>query len=816
MLKNYLMIAWRQIVKNRIYASVNVLGLVVGLLVFVAGVLLVNYERSHDRQWAKADRIYTVGSFFGPAAGADVRESNGIYTAFAPFIDAEIDSVEEVTRTVGGEFLLSHGDDHFYEFIRFADPTLLKIFDFQYIHGDARALEDPSGVLITREVAEKYFADTNVLGEVLTLDHHVSLYVAAVIEDLPKNTHFNSLLVRADSFGVVAPLQALNAARDYDLAGNFNNLSSSDFTYMLLASDKDEAWLQSAIDGVFERHYPDRAQGLIDGLHVRPMSEANTILWDAIGLPVLDSIRLLAFLVLVVAIVNYTNLATAQSLGRAREIGLRKTMGASRRQLVAQFLVESVCIAAIAMLIAIALLEIAIPLYNNMTGRMVLMDYAGTLPWLLLATIAVGVVAGAYPALLITRTTPIDALRDGGSRSARGARFRSAMLVLQFTISIFMLAMVMVTYFQNKKIEESSNIFPKSQIVTLRRLGVDSIQARLTTLRSELLKVPGVQSVSYSSMLPYQQSNSSFRVSREAGAEDRAFQLKQLIIDEEFMSTYDIPMLTGRPLGRGIASDTMRDDVLSANVVINELAVSRLGFGSPEEAIGRVFYDVADTRESRAYTVVGVYPDQNIQGFHNQIKATALLMLPQTDPSPGPRGYRYASVRVTGAGMAETLRQIEQVWESLIDDYPMQSQFLDDTFAQTYRVYGAMALVLATFAFVAMSLSLVGLFGLAAFMASSRTREIGIRKVMGANTGQIVRLLVWQFSRPVIWALGFSLPLAYFAANAYLGFFADRISTTVGIVAFAGLLGVFVAWTIVAMHAIKIARANPIAALRYE
>jgi len=170
----------------------------------------------------------------------------------------------------------------------------------------------------------------------------------------------------------------------------------------------------------------------------------------------------------------------------------------------------------------------------------------------------------------------------------------------------------------------------------------------------------------------------------------------------------------------------------------------------------------------------------------------------------------------TGAGMAETLQQIERVWETLIDDYPMQSQFLDDTFAETYEVYRGLTLVLGTFAFVAMSLSLVGLFGLAAFMASSRTREIGIRKVMGADTGQIVRLLVWQFSRPVIWALGFSLPLAYLATNAYLSFFADRIAMPAGIVAFAGLLGVFVAWTIVAMHAIRVASANPIAALRYE
>jgi putative ABC transport system permease protein len=817
MFSNYLTIAWRQIVKNKLYAGINVLGLVVGLLVFVFGVLLVNYERGHDQQWSNAERIYAAGTLFGPSAGVGFSQSSGIYSAFAPFIDAEIDGVEQIARTVGGEFLISHSDDHFYEFIRFADPSLLQIFDFTYLAGDARALEDPSGVLITREIAEKFFGSIDVLGEVLTLDHDVSVNVAAVIENLPADVHFVSMIVGAQTFGIVAPLQALNAARDYDLAGNFNNLSSSDLTYMLVAPGKDQAWLQQSLDGVFERHYPAEQRDFIAGLKVRPLGETNTLLWDSTGLPVLDTIRLLAFLVLIVAIVNYTNLATAQSLGRAREIGLRKTMGASRGQLVTQFLVESVVIAAIAMLIAIALLEVAIPIYNGITGRALEMNYALTMPWLVLATGAVGVVAGAYPALLITRATPIDALRDGGKRGAHGARFRSAMLVLQFSISIFMLAMVMVTYFQNKKIEQASDIYPRSEIITMKRLGVESIQLRMATLRNELLNIPGVEAVTYSSMVPYLQSNSSFDVTPQAGDESQSFLLKQLIVDEHFLSTYDTPLLAGRGLSREIASDSIREGVLAANVVINELAVARLGYPSAEAALNQVFYDITKQRDSRAYTIVGVFPDQNFQGFHNEIKATALLMLPQGEVSSGPDAYSFGSIRVTaGTGMADTLAQVERVWDSLIEDYPLQSEFLDETFGQTFVFYSAMTFVLGVFAFVALSLSLVGLFGLAAFMASSRTREIGIRKVMGANTGQIVRLLVWQFSRPVIWALLFSLPLAYFAANTYLSFFADRIDASAGIVAFSGLLGVFVSWSIVAMHAIKVASANPIQALRYE
>ena len=808
MLKNYFVIAWRQILKNKVYASINTLGLVVGLAVFIFGSLLVSYERSHDLFYANSDRIYTAGTIFGPTANIGVAETDGIYTALTPFIDSEVEDVEEVARTVGREFLVSVQDRHFYEKIRFADPALLNIFDFDYLHGDATALQDPTGVLLSRSAAKKYFGDEAALGQVLTLDHNVSLHVTAVIEELPPNTHFVSSLIGGSAVDIIAPLQALNRASDYDLAGNFNNLSSGDLTYMLLAQGKDRAWLQESLDGVYDRHYPEDGRYFTVGVSVRPIVEANTMIWESAGLPVLDTIRLLGFLVLVVAIVNYTNLATAQSLSRNREIGLRKTMGASQRQLVTQFLVESLCVSGIAMMIAIALLEIVIPVFNTSLDKGLELNYAALLPWFLLTTFGVGIVAGAYPAYLITRATPIDALRDSGTKGAKGGFFRSSMLVLQFSISIFMLGMVLVMLLQNNKIEESSNIYPKSQIIALKRLGVESIQARLETLRQQLMNLPGVESVAYSSQLPFDGSNSSMKVSAVMGDEDQSFLLTQVIIDENFLSTYDVPLLAGRLLSNNIGADTVRKEVFAANVVINELALRRLGYSSPDEAINRVFFDIRDNRESRAYTVVGVAPDQNFQGFHNQIKPMVYYM--------SPSALRYGSVRVRGAGMAATLDQVEDVWDDLIQDYPIQSVFLEDEFQESFDIYTSMSYVVGGFAFVAMALSMIGLFGLAAFMTETRTKEIGVRKIMGASITQIVRLLIWQFSKPVLWALLFAMPAAYFASGMFLNFFAERIAMTEGIVAGAGFVAVLFAWMIVGIHAIRIARANPITALRHE
>ncbi len=282
MIKNYLLIAWRQILKNKLYASINILGLVVGISVYIYGSLLVTYERSHDAFYENSARIFTAGSLFSATANIGVAETDGIYTAFAPFILAEVEELEEVARIVQAEFLLSVDNEHFYQRIRFADPSFMKIFNFNYLEGDDRALDDPSGILMTKSSATKFFGDSPALGRVLTLDHGMSLHVTAVVADLPANTHFNSSIVGGNKFEMVAPLAALNRVSDYDLAGNFNNLSSGDYTYMLLPADKSPDWLQAKLDGIYESHFPEESREFVTGINVRPLVEANTMLWDAI------------------------------------------------------------------------------------------------------------------------------------------------------------------------------------------------------------------------------------------------------------------------------------------------------------------------------------------------------------------------------------------------------------------------------------------------------------------------------------------------------------------------------------------------------
>jgi putative ABC transport system permease protein len=806
---NNVKIALRNLRKHKGFAAINITGLAIGLTIYVFGGLIVEYERTHDMFYKNAKRIYTIGATAAPELNVGIEYFNAVQSAVGPAIEANIAEAEAVARTITSEYLINMGADRFYQVISFADPALLEIFDFEYLHGDSSALDDPSSLLITESVAIKYFGKTDAVGEVVTLDNEFDFYVSAVIADLPLNTHFNSSPILDATLDIIAPIQALTRTRDFDVAGDWNNLSIGNMTYVLLPPELDGSWLKVQMDALYERIVDEERQRVIASFEVSPLSSANTAIWDLIGLPVISVISLLSFLVLVVACVNYTNLATAQSLGRSREVGMRKTMGAGQRQLLTQFLVESLVIAAIAMVIAVAALEIIIPLLNNAANKALTIDYLRTLPWLVATTVLVGLLAGLYPAWLITRASPIDALRDTARKGKKGSKVRSVMIGAQFAISAFMLALVAIVFMQNERIKESSYEFPRSEVYTLDRLNVDSIEERLETLRHELEALPNVDGVAFASQVPYEQNNAAKTVSIEPGDEAGKFSLQFMSMTPEFLHTYDIRLLAGRPLSRDIANDTQREDSETVNVIVNEMALEKLGISSPAAAINRRFYNLSEEDGAVPdFVIVGVAPTQNITGLFNADKPWMYVY--------DPGFIRIGSVRITGGNMMDAVEQIEDVWDRVIPDYPMQGRFLDDTFNDVYNILKFMNLALAGFAFVAFSLALIGLFGLAAFMATQRTKEIGVRKVLGASSLQIARLLVWQFSTPVLWALAIALPGAYFASSVYLNFFADRINTTIPILIAAGIVATLFAWGTVAGHAIRIARANPILALRYE
>ena len=805
---NNVKIALRNLRKNKMFALVNILGLAIGLTIYLFGGLLVKYESTHDMFFENASRIYTIGSIAAPDLNVGLDKFNATFTTVGPIIEAELQDVDAVARTVNQGFLLASGSESFYEGVSFADAALLEIFDFEYIYGDSTALQDPSGLVLTASSATKYFGRTDVLGETITFDNEFDFRVSAVIEDIPLNSHFNSSVVNDSDTGFIAPIAGLNRMRDWDLAGNWNNLSIGNMTYVLLSENLDEAWLNSQMDSIYDRMVPDDQRQVIADLTVTPLRRANLAVWDMIGMPVVAVVSLLSFLVLVVACVNYTNLATAQSLGRSREVGMRKTMGASQKQLLGQFLIESLVIASIAMIVAIAALEMIIPLFNNAASKSLAIDYLRTMPWLLFTTALVGLLAGMYPAWLITRASPIEALRDSARKGKHGARMRSIMIGAQFAISAFMLAVVAIVFMQNERVKEGSYIFPRSEIYTIDRLSIEGISDRLDTLKYELEALPNVDTVAYSSQVPFEQNNSQRGVSLQPGDEAGQINLQIMDMSPDFLEAYDIPVVAGRGFDRNIGNDTPTEGSETQNVLINELALEALQIASASDAINKRFYLLNDDGPNTELVIVGVLPTQNIIGLFNQEKPWMFQYRPES--------MRIGSIRISGGNIMDTVEQIEDIWDRVIPEYPMQGRFLDEVFDDVYNILEYMNMALAGFAFIAFSLALIGLFGLAAFMAAQRTKEIGMRKVLGASTLQIVRLLVWQFSTPVLWALVVALPGAYFASSIYLNFFADRIESPILTLVLAGALAVTLAWSTVAGHAFRIARSNPIVALRYE
>ncbi len=809
MIWNNVKIALRNLRKNRLFALINILGLAIGLTIFVFGGLLIRYEQTHDSFFLNAGRTYTVGSIAAPELNVGVDQFNVVWSAIGPIIEAELGDVDAVARTILSEYLLRTGEESFYHQVRFADPALLRIFDLDFVQGDDTALDDPSSIIINESAARKYFGTSDAVGEVITLGNKWDFRVSAVFRDIPLNSHFNSMPIMNVPLDVVLPMAALVRMEDHDLAGDYNNISLGNMTYVMLPPGLDQGWLERQLDGVFERHINEDLRSTVSSFFVSPLSNANLAIWDTMGMPVIAAVQLLSLLILLIACVNYANLATAQALGRSREVGMRKTMGAGQLQLLGQFLMESLVIAAIAMVVAMAAVEILVPLFNNLANKALAIDYVRVLPWLCLVTVLVGIGAGLYPAWLITRASPIDALRDVGRKGKKGALVRSFMIGAQFAISAFMLAIVAVVYMQNRQVEASSYVFPRSEIYVLDRMADADISVSRDTLQRELEALPQIEAVAYSSQVPFEQNNSMTMATAQPGDEAGQFQIQLMRMSPGFLGVYDIPLLAGRDLSRDVANDRyvyMESETI--NVLVNEMVLDQLGIASPAEALNTRIYDLDDRDSLRELVIVGVVPTQNIVGLYSPEKPWVFRYEPAV--------LREASIRIAPGDMRDAVRAIEGVWNRVVPNYPMQGRFLDEVFDQVFNIMQAMNIALAGFAAIALALALIGLFGLAAFMATQRTREIGVRKVLGASSAQIARLLVWQFSKPVAWALAIALPAAYFGSKAYLDFFSNRIDSQLPILLVAGFVSVLLAWLTVSGHAIRIARSNPVHALRHE
>ena len=806
---NYLIIALRNLRKNKLFALINLIGLTVGITAYVFAELLLDYETTHDSFFRNSDRIYTVSSVDGPAMQTELDQIKGAAPAVSAIIKANLPDVEATARITSQNQYVTFEDNTSTELVMYADPELLDIFDFTYIAGNADALDDPSGLVLTEATAIKYFGRTDVVGEAFTLEHQYEFHVSAVIVDIPENSHFHSLRPFTTDYAIamLVPLKTFEKLyEELELDTNWRWAYAATLTYALLPPSLDQNWIQSQLDDLYDRHAPERAKQRISGLRVNPLYRANLRVWDGMGIPITIIFPALGLLVLAIACINYINLATAQSFSRSREVGMRKTMGATKRQLLGQFLAESTLLAAFAMITSVAILEIAIPLFNNLAGKNLILSYSNLLPGLISITLFIGLLAGFYPAWLATRMNPINALRDIARTGKRGVLVRNLMISTQFVISAFMFAVVAVIFMQNEKVKDASNVYPKSEIYTS-WVENDQVHLHLDNLYQELMAVPNVVNVAYSTSIPYGNTNSRSYATSIPGDETSQFEINLVGVSTGFLETYDIPILAGRNLDRAFANDLPpKENSETINVIVNELLLTKMGISAPQEAIGQRLYEMDTTQTLKERVIVGVFPTQN---FNRITDSEVALVLSLTDRP------RSASIRFGEGDYALTVKHIEDVWSKVVPGYPLDGYFLDDIFNHNFSWYRVINQTLAGLSLITLTLAMVGLFGLAVFTTNRRTREIGVRKALGASSAQIMRLFVWQLSKPMLWALLIALPGAFFAANIYLNNFAERISPF-PVLVMAGALAIFIGWITVAGQTYKAARANPVDTLRYE
>lgn len=810
MLKSYIKIALRQLVKNKLYAIINIAGLAIGLAMYLLSGLITQYERNHDNMFANRDRIFTVASVHNPLRNHGDIETRGTYMALKPVIKMQIPELDGVSRGLNFETLLRAGEKSFYQTIKFVDPDFTTIFNFDYIHGSPTSLAGPNQLVLTDTVAQKYFGKLDVAGEMMTLSASSGdfpMQVVAVVKDIAVDSHFNSSLTDNFGFGIFALTETVNLLSDeLKPDENWGWLSSDYFTYIMTDGKMTVQELNTKVNAAFKNNAPVEEFDSVSELKVRPLSHANLSTWYSVGMPVVDIVEYLGIFVLFIAIINYANLATAQNMGRFREVGLRKTLGAGRNQLLIQFLMECQSIVFIAMVISLALIETMVPIFNNSLGKALIINYKDLLPWLIVTTIIVGALAGAYPAFMITKTSPAEAINNSMQKGKGGILFRNIMVGAQFVISIIMMALVMVVFAQNQKVVNASEVFPKSQIMDISRIENDVVMTRKDVLHREITALDDVEIAAYSTQVPFMQQNWHWGVTNIKGDMQNKIDMNNMMVSPEFLKTYAITIVAGRDFSKDNSMDMRRGDTREFNVIINALAAKILGFASPQDAVGKAVY-LAQSNPFQL-NIIGVMADRNILGIQNQVKPFALRAWGGN--------FRHLSVRLKAGASAEVINDIEKIWSRVNPEFPFDWSFLDAEFEEQFKIMRAVNKIFAGFSVLALALALFGLFGLAAFMAEQRTREIGIRKVLGAGTVNIVKMLILQFSYPVIFAILFALPLAFLASEEYLNYFAERIDFSIALIVLASFTAVILSWSIIAVHAIKVAKSNPINALRYE
>jgi putative ABC transport system permease protein len=808
MFRNYLKIAFRNLWKNKGFSAINILGLSVGIATCLLITLYVADELSYDKYNDKASRIYRVNvdlKFGGAEQKFAVAAAPLAFTMVK-----EYPQIENAVRFRGyGPSVIKKGDQNIKEDrIIFADSTLFFVFTLPMISGDPKtALTEPNAVVITKSMATKYFDKINPIGKVLRFDNKNDYKVTGVIKDVPKNSHFN--------YDFFVSLSGSDESRnDIWPSFNFN-------TYFLLRKDVDPKLIIAKMQETTQKYMWPQVQQMMKvdaeefkrsgnyvNLSLIPLTDIHlhsdriAELSANIDIQIVYIFSLVAVFILLIACINFMNLSTARSANRAKEVGVRKVLGTQRSNLVSQFLTESVLMSLLSFIVATLIAFLLMPFFNQLASKQLSLspvEHPVLFPALMGLAVLVGLLAGSYPAFYLSAFKPIEVLKGKLQSGFKNSYLRSSLVVFQFAVSITLIIGTIIIYDQLMFIQNKKLGFNKEQVLIVKNAYVLANQSEV--FKNEVSKFKEVQTASLSGYLPVPSSRSDqpFFPEGEINTE-RAVSMQYWPIDHNYIKTLGMEIKNGRNFSKDFLTD-------SSGVLINESAAKLFGF---KDAVGKKitsFKDVNHPEDKSTYTILGVVRNFHFESLRQNIGALCMYLGPSTDA---------IAFRLNGENIAATVKNIEALWKKMAPSEPFTYSFLNEDFNRMYESEQRSGKIFISFAILAILIACLGLFGLATYAAEQRTKEIGIRKVLGATVGSIANMLSRDFLKLVIIAALLAFPLAWWAMHTWLQNFAYRIDISWWVFVIAGMIAILIALFTISFKAIKAALANPVKSLRTE
>ncbi len=810
MLKNHIKIAWRSLKKEPFFTFLNTFGLAIGMAGGLLIALYINDELSFDKMFADADRIYRIDTDikFG---GAEIMAAE-VAAPMAGAMQSDFPYVETTVRFRDrGSMLLRKSDTDMNAKelnATFVDSTFFDMFGIKLLVGDTKtALNQPNTLVLTRTAAEKHFGIQNALGQNLILNNTDTYTVTGVIDDLPKNSFLRNHSVFMAMAG--------SADSRENHWGNTNF-----FTFVKFIPETNIEDFQEPLQGMFKKYMLPWAQDYFPGITEESFKAAgNYVRYHTIGLTdihlhsnrqsemsansSIQNLYILSFIglfLIVLAGVNFMNLSTAHSLRRAKEVGIRKTLGSNKLELIRQFLTESGLISFISLLLALIMAIVTLPYFNELSGKLVSIPYSNPLFWVILlsSTIVLGLFSGSYPAFFMSRFMPVSVLNGLGKSSVGGRNIRNSLVVFQFAISVFLIVSTIVVFQQLNFIQSKDLGYTKDQVLL-----IDDTYAagnQVQAFKEEVLSLSQVKNATLSSFLPTPSSRSNSSYFKEgAMTQENALQIQTWDVDQDYISTLGMELISGRNFDLQFATD-------STAVLINEATLSVMGVGS-EEALGMRLSQDIDLERPEFYTIIGVVKNFHYESLHENIGALGLFLNNSTGNM---------AIRLNAGDFSNTIENIEQIWNEVAPGQPFSYRFMDESFNTTFEAEQRLGKIFMVFTILSILIACLGLFGLAAFNAQKRTKEIGVRKVMGASVGQITYRLTVDFLKLVGVAILISIPLGWYVMNKWLEDFSYRIEIGWWVFVLAAFIAVAIAIITVSYQSIKAAIVNPVKSLRTE